>query len=36
MSAAAQSGIVSCVQRESGLVSWFWTFCLERSVVSRR
>jgi len=32
----AQSDIMSCVQRESGLVSWFWTFCLQRSVVSRR
>ena len=36
MPGAAQSDILSYIQRESGLVSWFWTFCLERSVVSRR
>ena len=26
---------MNCVQRESGMVSWFSTFCLERSVVAR-
>ena len=35
MPTAAQSDIMSCVlQRASGLVSWFWTFCLERFVVA--